>query len=59
MGWEKAETLLADIAYFNSLVCPDIFTLRFSSKPYLHDIGSKKGPNPVVQPERYIDTTVK
>jgi hypothetical protein len=57
MGWGKPETLLADIAYFNSGV-PDIFTLRFSTT-LIDDLGSKKGPNPVVQPERYIDTTVK
>ena len=55
MEWEKAETLLADIAD-STLLCAGH---NYASKILFDDIGSKKGPNPVVQPERYIDTTVK
>ena len=55
MGWEKAETLLADIAD-STLLCAGH---NYASKILFDDIGSKKGLNPVVQPERYIDTTVK
>jgi len=38
---------------------PDVIYASILKQTLIDDIGSKKGPNPVVQPESYIDTTVK
>jgi hypothetical protein len=53
MGCEEEKTLLADIAYFNSLTCKVI--IRFCSQHVLNKNQAAKKAEPLwVQPKRFV-----
>jgi hypothetical protein len=59
MQWEEEEITLADMAYFNSLMCTAIWALLLYSSPHLATYVANKSRTRSVRPKWFSDTTVK